>query len=257
MKIVIVEDEPLTLNRIKNIILAQNADLEIVGTAQSNKELKLLLDSDLAIDLMLCDIHLADGLSFNVLKQRSITFPIIFITAYDQYALQSFEHNCIDYILKPIQEAKLLKAFEKVKRLKTPSIELAQINADFLNNLMQSYPKKEFKKRFLAKAGNKIRFINSSDIAYFYSQEGITYVFEKETRKKSIIEQTLSDLEKNLLDPNKFFRVSRSIIIQQDELTEMRPFQNGRVLLMMHTQPENEIIVARDRVNDFKNWVNQ
>jgi two-component system, LytTR family, response regulator LytT len=257
MKIAIVEDEPLTLNRIRNIINAQNSDLEVVGTAQSNKELLELLNSDIQIDLLLCDIHLADGLSFNVLKDKAISFPIIFVTAYDKYALESFEHNCIDYILKPIQEERLLKAFDKVKNLKSQPLDLTQINADFLKNMMIGYQSKEFKKRFLTKSGNKIRFVNADEIAYFYSYEGITYVYEKETKKKSIVEFTLSELESHLLDPSKFFRVSRSVIIQLDDLVEMRPYQNGRMMLMLNSQPEADIIVARDRVNDFKNWINQ
>ncbi|MCH7414954.1 LytTR family DNA-binding domain-containing protein [Belliella sp. R4-6] len=257
MKIVIVEDEPLTLNRIRNIVTEQNAENQIVGTAQSIKELKEVLDSDVEIDLLLCDIHLADGLSFNALKGREITFPIVFVTAYDQYAIQSFEHNCVDYILKPIQEERLLKAFEKVKNLRKESVDLSQINAEFINKLIQGYQEKVFKKRFLTKSGNKIRFVNAEDIAYFYSQDGLTYVFERETRKKSVIDNTLNDLEKNLLDPCSFFRISRSVIINLDDLLEMKLIQNGRMKLLMHTQPETDIIVARDRLNDFKNWINQ
>ncbi|SNS21719.1 two component transcriptional regulator, LytTR family [Belliella buryatensis] len=257
MKIAIVEDEPLTLNRIRNIINAQNSDLEVVATAQSNKELLELLRSDVQIDLMLCDIHLADGLSFNVLKDNVISFPIVFVTAYDKYALESFDHNCVDYILKPIQEERLLKAFDKVKNLKSQSLDLTQINADLLKNMILGYQSKDFKKRFLTKSGSKIRFVNAQDIAYFYSYEGITYVYEKETKKKSIIDFTLSELEAQHLDPSKFFRVSRSVIIQLDDLVEMKPYQNGRMMLMMNTQPETDIIVARDRVNDFKNWINQ
>ncbi|MCH7396692.1 LytTR family DNA-binding domain-containing protein [Belliella sp. DSM 107340] len=257
MKIVIVEDEPLTLNRIRNLVIEQNSENQIIATAQSIKELKEILDSLTEIDLLLCDIHLADGLSFKALKGREITFPIVFVTAYDQYAIQSFEHNCIDYILKPIQEERLLKAFEKVKNLRKETPDFSKINSEFINKLIQGYQEKVFKKRFLTKSGNKIRFVNTEDIAYFYSQDGLTYVYERETRKKSLIDNTLNELEKNLLDPNGFFRISRSVIINLDDLLEMKLIQNGRMKLLMHTQPETDIIVARDRLNDFKNWINQ
>ena len=205
---------------------------------------------------MICDIHLADGLSFNAFKGKGIDFPIIFITAYDQYALESFDHNCIDYVLKPIQEERLLKAFDKLENLMIDNKALG-INPEFVEELIKKYSSKEYKKRFLTKVGSKIRFVPVEDIAYFYSEEGVTYLLEKGSAKKYIVDQSLSELENYLLDPMKFYRINRSMIIHLDSLVEMKPYFNGRLMLYMGAQDENEIVVARERVNEFKNWLNK
>jgi two-component system, LytTR family, response regulator LytT len=256
MKIVIVEDEPLALQRIKSIISDNKISWEVVGTAQSIKELVAIFESELDFDLMICDIHLADGLSFKAFRGRNIDFPIIFITAFDQYALQSFDHNCIDYVLKPIQEERLLKAFEKLESL-TLSNSPTNFNADFVETFLNSYSQKNYKKRFLSKTGNKIRFVPVEDVAYFYSEGGITYLVETGSAKKYIIDFNLSELENHLLDPMRFYRINRSMIIHLDSLVEMKPYFNGRLMLYMSAAFENDIVVARERVNEFKNWINQ
>jgi len=256
MKIVIVEDEHLVLQRISTIIKENKDNWEIVCTVQSVKELNQLFDDGIVIDLMLCDIHLADGMSFKAFQNRTIYFPIIFITAYDEYALQSFDHNCIDYVLKPIQEERLLKAFEKTEYLVKMKVSTI-LNQELINDLVKNYQAKTYKKRFLTKSGNKIKFVAGEDVSFFYSDEGITYLIEKGSNKKNIIEYSLNDLEQNLLDPGKFYRINRSIIVHLDGLVEMKPYLNGRLLLSMNAPNDYEIVVARDRVNEFKNWLNQ
>ncbi|MCH6199559.1 LytTR family DNA-binding domain-containing protein [Aquiflexum sp. LQ15W] len=256
MKILIVEDEPLVIQRISKIIKDNKPEWEVVSTVQSVKELNQILDDKFQFDLMLCDIHLADGLSFKAFANRKISFPIIFITAYDQYALQSFDHNCIDYVLKPIQEERLLKAFEKAESLIKNYIPKL-FNQELINDLLNKYKEKSYKKRFLTKLGNKIRFVSGEDVAYFYTEDGISYLVEKGSNKKNIIEQSLNELEQELLDPTKFYRINRSIIIHLDGLVDMKPYFNGRLLLSMNAMIDNEIIVAREKVNEFKSWLNQ
>ena len=256
MKVIIVEDEPLALQRIKQVIRDNRSDWEVVGSAQSIKELISIFESELVFDLMICDIHLADGLSFKAFSGREIDFPIIFITAFDQYALQSFDHNCIDYVLKPIQEERLVKAFDKLESLalnNTPT----NFNADFVENFLNTYSQKNYKKRFLTKTGNKIRFIPVEDVAYFYVEGGVTFLVETGSAKKYIVDFSLSDLESHLLDPMRFYRINRSMIIHLDSLVEMKPYFNGRLMLYMSAGSENDIVVARERVNEFKNWINQ
>jgi len=256
MKIVIVEDEPLALLRIKSIVKENRNDWEVVGTAQSIKELVAIFESKLTFDLMICDIHLADGLSFKAFKGRDIDFPIIFITAFDQYALQSFDHNCIDYVLKPIQEERLLKAFDKLESLSLSNAP-TNLNTDFVENFLNTYSQKSYKKRFLTKTGNKIRFVPVEDVAYFYAEGGVTYLIETGSAKKYIVDFSLSELENHLLDPMRFYRINRSMIIHLDSLVEMKPYFNGRLMLYMSAASENDIVVARERVNEFKNWINQ
>lgn len=256
MKIVIVEDEPLALQRIKSIIHENKVFWEVVGTAQSIKELNFIFESELVFDLMICDIHLADGLSFKAFQGRKIDFPVIFITAFDQYALQSFDHNCIDYVLKPIQEDRLLKAFDKLESLALIDAP-TNFNADFVENFLNKYSQKNYKKRFITKTGNKIRFVPVEDVAYFYAEGGVTYLVETNTAKKYIVDFSLSDLENHLLDPMRFYRINRSMIIHLDSLIEMKPYFNGRLMLYMSAASEIDIVVARERVNEFKNWINQ
>ena len=256
MKIVIVEDEPLALQRIKSIIHEHKISWEVAGNAQSIKELNAIFESGLVFDLMICDIHLADGLSFKAFRGREIDFPVIFITAFDQYALQSFDHNCIDYVLKPIQEERLLKAFDKLESLKLQDAP-TNFNADFVESFLNKYSQKNYKKRFLTKTGNKIRFVPVEDVAYFYAEGGVTYLVETNTAKKYIVDFSLSDLENHLLDPMRFYRINRSMIIHLDSLIEMKPYFNGRLMLYMSTASETDIVVARERVNEFKNWINQ
>jgi two-component system, LytTR family, response regulator LytT len=256
MKIVIAEDEPLALQRIKSIVKEHKENWEIVATAQSIKELVFIFESGLTFDLMICDIHLADGLSFKAFSGRDVDFPIIFITAFDQYALQSFDHNCIDYILKPIQEERLLKAFDKLESLALNNAP-TNFNADFVENFLNTYSQKKFKKRFLTKTGNKIRFVPVEDVAYFYAEGGVTYLIEMGSAKKYLVDFSLSDLENHLLDPLRFYRINRSMIINLDSLVEMKPYFNGRLMLYMNAASENDIVVARERVNEFKNWINQ
>jgi two-component system, LytTR family, response regulator LytT len=256
MKVIIVEDEPLALQRIKSIIHENKPGWEIVSTAQSIKELLAIFDKGLNFDLMICDIHLADGLSFKAFKGKKIDFPIIFITAYDQYALQSFDHNCIDYVLKPIQEERLLKAFEKFENLVSNDLPTG-FNEEIIEELLSKYASKNYKKRFLTKIGNKIRFVPVEDVAYFYAEGGVTFLVETGSPKKYIVDISLSDLESNLLDPLKFYRINRSMIIHLDSLVEMKPYLNGRLMLYMSSPCESDIVVARERVNEFKNWINQ
>ncbi len=256
MKLLIFEDEPLALQRIKSIIYSSLPHWETVGTAQSIKEAEVLLSSEIDYDLLLCDIQLADGLSFSIFNKHQIKCPVIFITAYDQYALESFEHNCIDYILKPIQESRLLKAFKKHEDLiqsNQPDI-LPQTVIDQLNNY---YQPKLYKKRFLAKIGSKMIFKPVEEVAYFFTEDKIVYMKEVGSSKKFIVNHSLEELDKQLLDPNTFYRINRSVIINLESLIEMKTYHNGRLKLALNASNDTEIVVSRERVTEFKNWINQ
>ncbi|MGY6741136.1 MAG: LytR/AlgR family response regulator transcription factor [Cecembia sp.] len=256
MKLLVVEDEPLTFQRIKSLVKELRPSWEIVYHAETVKSLESGMLSEPNFDLVLCDIHLADGLSFSALKDKCIKQPIIFITAYDQYALSSFDHNCLDYVLKPIDKVRLEKAFEKVERFINIETE-PSFTQGIIDQLIQEYTQKQFKRRFLAKSGNKLRFVNIEDIACFYIENGLTYLEETNSNRKSIVDFSLNELENGLLDPKAFYRINRSMIINIEHLIEMKPYLNGRLLLSMCTTNDRQIIVARERVNEFKNWINQ
>lgn len=256
MKIAIVEDEPLTRKRIQSIVSYHRKEYSTVSTGQSLGELFSILEVQESFDLLFCDLHLADGLSFDVLKEFTIRVPIIFITAYDQYALQSFDHNCIDYLLKPIDEERLLLALEKAEKYisdKNPSI----IGPEILQQIFNGYQTKTYKQRFLAKFSNKIKLISVKDIAYFFTENSVTYLVCSGESKKYIIDFSLQELEEQLLDPKEFYRINRSSIVSMDYLQEMKPYQNGRLLLSLDSPIFTELIVAREKVNQFKEWINK
>ena len=256
MRILLVEDEPLAQDRIKSILEHHFPSWTIHSAVQSIKELREELKSPDAFDIILCDIHLADGLSFKAFEGREIAHPVVFITAYDQYALQSFDHNCIDYVLKPIDENRMVLACQKAEKLCVSNSGL-NLNSKLIDRLIRYYNSNSYKKRFLVKIGNKFSFISSDKIAYFYSEEGITYVVEIGSSSRYMIDHSLQELQDDLLDPQQFYRVNRSIIINLDGLMEIKPYLNGRLVLSLNARSEAAIVVARERVSEFKNWINQ
>jgi two-component system response regulator LytT len=252
MNILLVEDEPLAQQRISSILAKNFPDWKILDTAQSIKEFKSAWATHSNIDLILSDIHLADGLSFKAFEGKKVDIPVIFITAYDQYALQSFDHNCIDYVLKPIDENRLVKACQKAKQFKN-----SPINQEFISGFMANYAQKSYKKRFLTKLGKRFSFVMVEHVSYFYSEGGMTFLVENDSAQRQLIDHTLNELESELLDPMKYYRVNRSMIINLESLAEIKPYFNGRLVLSMNSKSDNAIVVARERVNKFKNWINQ
>ncbi|TFV97371.1 response regulator transcription factor [Algoriphagus kandeliae] len=257
MRLLLVEDEPLAQQRIRSIIGRNFPDWEVIDAIQSIKSLKEHLKNTGNFDMILCDIHLADGLSFRAFSESpELSIPVIFITAYDQYALRSFDHNCLDYVLKPIDEKRLVKALEKAVKYHDQGSK-SILNQELIDSLLNNYKSKSYKKRFLTKMGNRYVFISAENIAYFYSEDGLTYLVESGSSTRYIIDHSLSELESDLLDPLKFYRINRSMIIHLDDLIEIKPYVNGRLALSMNTKAEANLVVARERVNEFKNWINQ
>lgn len=254
--LLLVEDEPLAQARIRSILQKNYPIWTFEEGIQTVKDLKIALNNQESYDLILCDIHLADGLSFSAFKDIEIKVPIIFITAFDQYALQSFEHNCIDYILKPIQEERLIRAIEKYRTLSKEGTATANTK-EFVEEFLGKYIQKNHKKRFLTRSGNRLCFIPAESVAYFYAEDGVTFLIESGSSQRFIVDHSLNDLEKDLLDPNKFYRINRSVIINLDYLIEMRPYVNGRLAVSLNAKSDDQLIVAREKVSEFKSWINQ
>jgi len=255
MKVIILEDEPLAVTKIKKVIEDHFNTVEIIGYAQSIQEGRVLLEGNKP-DILLCDIHLADGLSFELLKEFPLPCPTIFITAYDEYALQSFEHNCLDYILKPLDEQKLVNALEKAQKAHERK-QTNLISPELVEELLRKHQLKSYKKRFICKMGNKVVFKSADEIACFFVEDKVTFIQEATSGKKYIISHNLEELEYQFLDPEKFYRINRSAIINLDHLVEMKKYNNGRLKLMTKPSEQLDLIVARDRVSDFKTWLNQ
>lgn len=255
MRLLLVEDEPLAQRRVKSILRKHYPNWVIVSVIQRVHDLKKFLSSEKPFDLILCDIQLADGLSFEAFEdQPKVAVPVIFITAYDQYALQSFDHNCIDYVLKPIDEQRLVEAFEKVERMQQ---QIPEISPEFVRGFLENYSSHSFKKRFLTKRRGKFNFVPTEEIAYFSSVDGLTYVVQKGLSERNLVDYSLKDLEKELLNPHDFFRINRSKIIQLTAIREIKPIPNGRLELRLDVVEETFVLVSRERVQEFKNWINQ
>jgi two-component system, LytTR family, response regulator LytT len=250
MKILIIEDEAPALNRIKKQVIEIDPSIEIVDTADSIESAVELFSSHHDIDFALMDIELADGQSFEIFNRVKVNCPIIFTTAYDEFALKAFKVNSIDYLLKPIDKDELKKAFEKFKNFK-------QTNPfdERLKNLLQNLneEKVKYKTRFLVKLGQKLISISVDEIAYFYSQDKLCFVLTK-TNNRYVIDYTLEELAK-ILQPEKFFHVNRKYISSINSITNVHTYFNGKLKVDLLPKVEEEIIVSREKATEFKDWL--
>lgn len=250
MKILIVEDEQLATERLEEMILQLLPQAQITGKTGSVKDtVKWLMDN--TADLIFLDIQLSDGISFSIFEQVNVSSPVIFTTAYDQYAIKAFNLNSISYLLKPIRQRDLENALEKYRSMKnlfSPDIE------GLLATLQGKQP--EYKKRFLIQVGEKIKKVETREVAYFYAME--RYVFMRTFDNHSYpVEFTLDNLV-NVLDPARFFRINRKYIVNMDSIKNMVAWSRSRVKLELLPPPEDdmETIVSIDRATSFKEWLN-
>jgi len=203
-------------------------------------------------DLMLVDIHLSDGLSFDLFKKIQIKSPVIFTTAYDQYAIQAFKMNSIDYLLKPLDKTELGFALGKFKAL---TLERKNLLSSEIQKIMQNFQviHKKYKSRFLVKFGDNIQFKNTDEIAYFFADDKITYLVSVEGRR-FIIDYKLEQLE-DFLDPQFFFRLNRKFVIKIAAVQKIKALINSRLQVFLKPNFEQEIYVSKDKMNHFKNWL--
>lgn len=247
MKVLLIEDEIPAARQLSKLLLEQRPSLQILDTLDSVESAVQWLRTFPAPDLMFMDIQIADGLSFDIFKQVSVPAPVIFTTAFDHYAVQAFKVNAIDYLLKPIDPQDLSNALQKMENRRTPA------PAFEYEMLAQYFKKEQFKDRFLVKSGQQLAFINTSDISFFRSSDGLTQAFTS-TGKKYFVENTLEELER-LLNPRDYFRISRSMTLRIDAIAKIMPHLNGRLKLETSPAAPEEIFVSRERVNEFKAWL--
>lgn len=247
MKVIIVEDEKLAAERLKTLINDYDASIEIMACLESIEETVQYLKQSAHPDVLLLDIHLSDGHSFEIFKQINYNRPVIFTTAYDQYALEAFKIFSIDYILKPVTQEALASAINK---LKSVSISLSAI--DF-NRVFPQLNIQRYKNRFLGKVGQRLFFINLEDICFFQADNKIVYLVDKEGNRY-VVEHTVENLE-DQLNPQQFFRLNRSFIVSIDAIQQVKPYYNSRLKLSVkYLTNQEDMVVSRDRVADFKQW---
>lgn len=203
-------------------------------------------------DLIFLDIQLSDGLSFEIFEEIDIKSAIIFTTAYDEYALRAFKLNSVDYLLKPIDEDDLEIAVSKFKQ-RLPKQEPLQLDFEEIKRMLSNPFEKVYKQRFTVKIGQHLKVIQISEIECFFSENKGTYLHTSDNRNY-LIESTLEVLEHEL-DPKKFFRVSRKFIVPLQAIKEIVLYSNSRLKVILPTYKDDEVIVSREKVSDFKNWI--
>lgn len=252
MKVLIVEDEDLAVKKLQKTLSAVDETIEVVGTTDSIKNTVDWLQQHPVPDLILMDIELADGQSFEIFKLTEVKSPVIFTTSYDEYALKAFKVNSVDYLLKPIQPEELQAALSKFRKLHAES--KSDISLDSLvKELQQKLQPREYRKRFLVKHAQKLVSIDVEDIAYFYSDGRLNF-FKTLDNRKFVVDYTMDELEE-MLDPEQYFRISRSFYVSVNCIEKIEDYFGNRLILQLKPAVDKEALVSREKVSDFKKWM--
>jgi DNA-binding LytR/AlgR family response regulator len=251
MKAIIVEDEPLNAVHLKTLLHKTAPEIEVVEMLDSVKATVNYLKQKPNLDLLFLDIHLADGNSFEIFQLIEVLQPVIFTTAYDEYAIKAFKVNSIDYLLKPIGLSDLKTAINKFKLQYSAQQASKQVQHHQLFEVLS----KTQKSRFIVKMGDHLNSIKIEDIAYFNAEDGIVILVSKEG-KRFAIDYTMDALE-SIVNNDLFFRVNRKMILNIDQILQVQSYFNGRLKIKLKIATQEDCIVSRERVNDFKKWLDK
>ena len=248
MKILIIEDEQAAVRRLQKLLNDIDASHEVIDTLSSIDASVEWLRVHPAPDVILMDIHLADGSSFNIFEKIDITAPVIFVTAYDEYALKAFKVNAIDYLLKPIKQNELENAIQKISKKSS--------KPDEGSGLIQRLYEAGFihkSKRLLVRMGQNIKLIDLDNVSYFYSKDKISFAVLP-GNKRYPLDQSLDQIEQ-MVDPSHFFRINRQFIVKMGSIEEMVTYSKSRVKLKLNPPTDEDTIVSKERSPDFKKWL--
>lgn len=249
MNVLIFEDETRAANHLERLLAKVAPEMKVIARIESVRDGVKFLQTNQEPELIFSDIQLADGLSFEIYRKAPVRCPIIFTTAYDHYAIEAFQTNGIDYLLKPIEEERLQKAIDKAKHF-SPGLLLEK-----LLQLNRPATEKVYKSRFMVKVGDKIKSVPVEEIRVFFSQEKASFILTTEGRTYCI-DYALDQLEP-MVDPEKYFRINRKYIVSIDACTNILAWTNSRLRLKIDGIDDSDIIVARERVVEFKNWLDR
>lgn len=249
MNILILEDEPLAAKRIESLVKKIMPSAQVLAKLESVRSAVRWFEQHPQPDLILMDIQLADGLSFEIFSQTEVTAPIIFTTAYDEYAIRAFKVNSVDYLLKPIEEEELEAAIEKLKSQQKPQTQ------DQLGRVIDTLLTKqtEWKTRFLLKAGARFDVVEIKDVAYLFAEDKVVFLVTKD-QKKYFLDDTLDEIEQKL-NPKDFFRLNRKYICPVVSIERIEPHFNGRLKIKLRHRDDDEIYVSREKADAFKKWL--
>jgi len=256
MKVLIIEDEKPAAEKLELLIKKYDPQIEILAKLSTiEKSVEYLNQNQLNIDLIFLDVQLTDGLSFDIFKSVKVGKPIIFTTAFNEYAIDAFKLNSIDYLLKPLSYDDLCKSMDKIKSIRDNLPSSNEISSNLnLEKLAELISEKsnQYKSRYLVKIGEHIKSIAVEDIYFFYAEGRTVFIITNENRK-FIVDSTLEELT-NQLDPKRFFRANRSFIISFNHITDVVVYSTSRLRVKYPHEFEKEIIVSREKVSDFKAW---
>lgn len=259
MKILIVEDEDLAVKKIQKTLASVDSEAVITGITDSIKSTVEWIQQNPQPDLILMDIELADGQSFEIFNLVEIKSPVIFTTSYDEYALKAFKINSIDYLLKPVQKEELQAALSKFKKIKqayagADTGESKDVNLDSLvKELQRKLQPKDYRKRFLVKHAQKLVSVEMDEIAYFFSDGRLNF-FKTNDNRKFVVDYTMDELQ-DMLDPAQYFRISRSFYVSVNCIDKIDDYFGNRLILQLKPVVDKEALVSREKVTDFKKWM--
>ncbi|MFC5410210.1 LytR/AlgR family response regulator transcription factor [Larkinella bovis] len=249
MNVLIIEDEELTAERMESLLQQYDASIRVMSMLPSVKEAVQWLQTHPQPDLIFMDIHLEDDLCFRIFEQVHLPVPVIFTTAFDEYMIKAFRVNSIDYLLKPVSYDSLSAALQKYHAMKR------QFSQTDLETLRQAIglPKTEYKTRFLISVGSRLRTIETADVAYFYSEEKITFLVTKDNQRLPI-DYSLDKLSP-LLNPDDFFRANRQFLLSLPAIKNIHTYSNSKLKLELQPDPRTEVFISKDKVPLFKDWL--
>lgn len=253
MNVLIIEDEKPAVEKLEEMLRTYDPEIEVTGRCSTVEQaVNWLENNHHKADLLFIDIQLTDGVSFEIFERTEVNIPVIFITAYNEYAIQAFKLNTIDYLLKPLNYDNLYRSMEKIKVLRENlPANKERIQYDELSRMLLQM-NKSYKTRFLVKVGDHIRSVKTSNIALFYA-EGRTVFLLTNKQNKYIVDYKLEELE-GQLNPEMFFRTNRSFIVNINAISDVVVYSNSRLKIELNQTFEKEILVSREKVSILKTW---
>ncbi len=253
MRVLIIEDEKPAVKNLMHLLERYDSSIEVVNVLNSvAASIEWFANPLNTVDLVFMDIHLTDGLSFEIFSKIQLNLPVIFTTAYNEYAIQAFKVNSIDYLLKPLDYDDLFRSMEKLESLRENLSSVSQrIKLEELNEALLHY-RKTYKERFLVKLGERIKSVTSDKIVLFYAEGRNAFILTSKGNRY-IIDYKLEELEE-LLNPGTFYRISRSFIVNINHIQDVLVHSNSRLKIQFEQAFDREVIVSREKVPHFKNW---
>ncbi|MEO5595273.1 MAG: LytTR family DNA-binding domain-containing protein [Chitinophagaceae bacterium] len=249
MKVIIIEDDKPAAEKLQKAIIQASKDISVEAVLGSVHAATEWLQQNQSPDLIFMDIALTDGLSFKIFENVTITCPVIFTTAFDEYWQEAFEHNSIDYLLKPVKQEKLETALQKFEKLK----QFFTVNFQQLQQWRKQTDTASYKKRFLVKRGMDYITIRAEEVAYFYATHKLVCMVDNKGQK-FILDKSLADLEKET-DPAQFYRLNRKFLVNIQAIKKIKTWPKSKLLIEVNPPVNEEIIVSQENVSAFKEWV--